>query len=154
MACFGDINVSQGTVATYMYARCGGTLNIRLTANLPVENFFKSVKIWQNYDHESVAPFVAHPVHEAALARSDAAKIRCNFSTEKLCGLLDIFISFRLISKLYQRTQHTRRADGLLPPMLSDKLFGSGLCSCRSVNAPRFRSLLLSSPLETRLSAC
>ena len=40
MACFGDINVSQGTVATYMYARCGGTLNIRLTADLPVENFF------------------------------------------------------------------------------------------------------------------
>jgi len=42
--------------------------------------------------------FLAHPVHKAALARSDAAKIRCNFSTEKLCGLLDIFVSFRLIS--------------------------------------------------------
>jgi len=29
----GDINVSQGSVATY--ARCGGIFNIHLTANLP-----------------------------------------------------------------------------------------------------------------------
>jgi len=39
MACFVDINVSQGSVATY--ARRGGMFNIRLTANLlrnlPVE---------------------------------------------------------------------------------------------------------------------
>ena len=33
MTCFGDINVSQGSVATY--ARCGGTFNIHLTAYLP-----------------------------------------------------------------------------------------------------------------------
>ena len=32
MACFVDINVSQGSVATY--ARCGGIFNIHLTANL------------------------------------------------------------------------------------------------------------------------
>ena len=32
MACFADINVSQGRVATF--ARCGGMFNIRLTANL------------------------------------------------------------------------------------------------------------------------
>ena len=32
MACFADINVSQGSVATY--ARCGGTFNIRLGTNL------------------------------------------------------------------------------------------------------------------------
>ena len=32
MACFADINVSQGSVATY--ARCDGILKIRLTANL------------------------------------------------------------------------------------------------------------------------
>jgi len=47
MACFADINVSQGSVATY--ARCCGTFNIRLTANLPsnlsVKIFFKSVTI-------------------------------------------------------------------------------------------------------------
>jgi len=33
MACFADINVSQGSVATY--ARCGGFVNMHLTANLP-----------------------------------------------------------------------------------------------------------------------
>jgi len=33
MACFADINVSQGSVATY--ARCSGIFNIHLTANLP-----------------------------------------------------------------------------------------------------------------------
>jgi len=45
MACFVDINVSQGSAATY--ARCGGIFNIRLTANLPknlsVKKCFKSV---------------------------------------------------------------------------------------------------------------
>jgi len=33
MACFTDINVSQGSVATY--ARCDGMFNMHLTANLP-----------------------------------------------------------------------------------------------------------------------
>jgi len=33
MACFIDINVSQGSVATY--TRCGGIFNIHFTANLP-----------------------------------------------------------------------------------------------------------------------
>jgi len=37
MACFADVNVSQGSVATY--ARCGGIFAIHLTAKLPV-NFF------------------------------------------------------------------------------------------------------------------
>ena len=48
MACFADINVSQGgSVATR--ARCGGILNIHLTANLLrnllVKKFSKSVTI-------------------------------------------------------------------------------------------------------------
>jgi len=46
MACFADINVSQGSVATY--ARCCGMFDIRLTANLlknlSVKKFLKSVK--------------------------------------------------------------------------------------------------------------
>ena len=48
MACFAfaDINVSQGSVATY--ARCGEIFNMHLTANLPrslpVQKFRKSVK--------------------------------------------------------------------------------------------------------------
>ena len=59
MACFADINVSQGSVATY--ARCDGIFDINLTGNLPgnlpVRTILKSVKNWQNYGHESVAPF-------------------------------------------------------------------------------------------------
>ena len=46
MACFADITVSQGSVATY--ARCGGIFNIHLTANLPRNLpviFKKSVKV-------------------------------------------------------------------------------------------------------------
>jgi len=69
MACFADINASQGSVATY--ARCGGVLNVHLTANLPrnlsVKTIFKSVKIWQNYGHECVAPFFAHPVYDTGV---------------------------------------------------------------------------------------
>ena len=46
MACFADINVSQGSAATY--ARCGWIFDIHLTANLPrnlpVKTFLKSVK--------------------------------------------------------------------------------------------------------------
>jgi len=65
MACFADINVSQGSVATY--ARCSGNFDTHLTANLPrnlpVKKILKSVKSWQNYGHVSVAPFLVHPVY-------------------------------------------------------------------------------------------
>jgi len=47
MACFADINVSQGSVATH--ARCGRIFNIHLTANLlrnlTVKKFGTSAKI-------------------------------------------------------------------------------------------------------------
>jgi len=49
MVCFADINVSQGSVATY--ARCGGIFNKHVTADLPRKSpscekkFGKSVKI-------------------------------------------------------------------------------------------------------------
>ena len=61
MACFAAISVSQGSVVTY--ARCCGLFNMHLTANLPRKLPVKkncrpkSVKIWQNYGHESVAQF-------------------------------------------------------------------------------------------------
>jgi len=46
MACFADINVSQGSLA--IYARCGGIFDIDLAANLPrnlsVKEILKSVK--------------------------------------------------------------------------------------------------------------
>jgi len=47
MACFAEISVSQGSVATY--ARCGGTFDIHLTANLPrnlpVKNLLNRLRI-------------------------------------------------------------------------------------------------------------
>ena len=47
MACFAEINVSQGSVATY--ARCSGIADIHLTANLPsnlpVKKFLKRLRI-------------------------------------------------------------------------------------------------------------
>ena len=43
MACFVDIDVSQGSAATY--ARCGGIFNIRLTANLPKNLSVKKCKL-------------------------------------------------------------------------------------------------------------
>jgi len=56
LACFADINVSQGSVATY--AKCGRTFSMRLIANLPrklaAKKFGKSVTTLQNYGHESV----------------------------------------------------------------------------------------------------
>jgi len=46
MACFADVNISRGSVATY--AKCRGIVDIHLTANLPtnlpVEKNRKSVK--------------------------------------------------------------------------------------------------------------
>jgi len=66
MACFADINVLQGSVATY--GRCGETFNIHLNCKFTKESsskkFLQSVKIWQNYGHESVASlFLAHTVY-------------------------------------------------------------------------------------------
>jgi len=43
MACFGDINVSQGSVATY--ARCGGIFDNRLTAKFTKESSSKKFLI-------------------------------------------------------------------------------------------------------------
>ena len=57
MACYADINVSRGSAASY--ARCGWIFDIHLTAHLPgnSKKILKPVKNWQNYGHESVAPF-------------------------------------------------------------------------------------------------
>ena len=56
MACFADINVSQGSVARY--ARCGGIfwypLNCKFTKESSSESFCKLVKNWQNYGHGPV----------------------------------------------------------------------------------------------------
>jgi len=71
---FADINVSQGSVATY--ARYGEIFNTHLNANLlrnlPVKKILKLVKIRQKCCHESVAPlFLAHPVCMTLTAERD-----------------------------------------------------------------------------------
>jgi len=67
MACFADINVSQGSAATY--ARCGGIFNVHITTNLRRK---LSVKIFFNrsrFDRIMVMSlwphFLAHHVHVA-----------------------------------------------------------------------------------------
>jgi len=85
---FADINVSQGSVATY--TRCGGIFNMRLTANLPrnllVKKFCKSVKIWQNYGRESVAPFFGPPRRQAH-ANTPSRLLYLGHQIEKECRL-------------------------------------------------------------------
>ena len=62
-------NTSQGTEGSVKTCtRCGGIL-VNFTANLlPVEEFWKSVQIWQNYGHEFRVQFVAHPITGCAVA--------------------------------------------------------------------------------------
>jgi len=43
MACFADIDVTQGSVTAY--ASCGGIFNIHLTTNLPRNQPVKKIKI-------------------------------------------------------------------------------------------------------------
>jgi len=56
MACFADINVSQGSVATY--ARCGGIFIIHLTTNLP-KNF--PVKIFNRFSPDTIVAMSLWP---------------------------------------------------------------------------------------------
>jgi len=65
MVCFADINVSQGSVATY--ARCGGMVDINLTANLlrnlPVKKKFVNRLRFDRIMVMSLWPrFLAHQV--------------------------------------------------------------------------------------------
>ena len=65
MACFADINVSQGSVATC--ARCGGIFGIHLTTNLPrnlqvKKNFLNRLRIDRIMVMSLWPRFLAHPV--------------------------------------------------------------------------------------------
>ena len=67
MACFADVNVSQGSVATY--TRCGGIFNIHLAdyfpRNLPV-NFFLNRLRFDRIAVTSLRPrFLVRPVGTA-----------------------------------------------------------------------------------------
>ena len=60
MACFVDINVSQGSVATYV--RCGGThLTANLPRNLPVNFFLNRFILRRNCGRESGWPLFGAP---------------------------------------------------------------------------------------------
>jgi len=76
MACFADINVSQGSVATY--ARCGGIFDIHLTANLrrdlPVKKFLNRLRIDRIMVICLWPRFLAHP-----------ADMQRNYVTVTLC---------------------------------------------------------------------
>ena len=76
MACFTDINVLQGNVA--IFARCGETFDIRLTANLqrnfPV-NFFNRLRIDRIMVMSLCGPFfLVHPVRLSRLGWYRAAQ--------------------------------------------------------------------------------
>ena len=93
MACFADINVSHGSVATY--ARCGGMFSIHLTAillwNLAVKKFGK---IWQNYGYVSVAPFFGSP---CTVFHSVSHKIG-------KCGVMEVLIRQYRLNNKFQET--------------------------------------------------
>ena len=107
MACFGDITVLWGSVATY--ATYGGTFNIHLTANLPVQKFCKSVKIWQFCGHESVAPFLAHPVGPSYKERSNnvVSMSRREIISSNSIRYLDVYLT---VNNVYSCSlRHARR---------------------------------------------
>jgi len=64
IACFADINVSQGSVATY--AKCGGIFNMHLTANLLRNLSVKKIVNTLRFDRIMVMSLwprlLAHPV--------------------------------------------------------------------------------------------
>jgi len=66
MACFAGINVSQGSVATY--ARCGGIINIHLTANLlqnlPVKKILNRLRFDRIMVISLWPRFLDHPVQK------------------------------------------------------------------------------------------
>jgi len=65
MACFTDVNVSQGSAATH--ARCGGIFNTHLTANLPrnlqVTIFLNRLTLDRIMVVSPQPAFFAHPVN-------------------------------------------------------------------------------------------
>jgi len=113
MACFADINVSQGSVATY--ARCGGIFWYPLTANLPrnlqVKKFLKSVRIWQNYG-QSLWPhfFLTHPV-----CPTEQCNRRTHSDAERTCSEVNSHRHTRQDCRAYQSTTATQARQAAMP---------------------------------------
>jgi len=77
MACFADINVSQGIVATYRYARYGGIFNIDLSANLlrNLGKFFNRLRFDRSMVM-SVAPLLWSTLYILVATNADRATYR------------------------------------------------------------------------------
>ena len=77
-----------------MQASCGGIFDLHLTANLSgnltVKKFLKSVKNWQIYGHESVAPFFGPPCRWNAAENKAVVDIRLR-SAVWCCPLVSQF---------------------------------------------------------------
>ena len=149
MACFVDINVSQGSVATY--ARRGGFLDIHLTANLPgnlpVKNCFKSIKNWQNYGHESVAAFLAHPVDWDGRFGLEAGLVSSARLVLNTCGLANYRWLNLLLAPVYHRSFALRegpRGVDVGPPTrglpIRTEASGVAVAWAKSWRVPEFQS--------------
>jgi len=91
MACFADINVSQGSVATY--ARCGGIFSTHLTTNLPVEIFFKN-----RLSFDRIVVMSLWPTFWPTLGDSDVTEsIR-----SKYCGYNLAYLSAITVTSIFQ----------------------------------------------------
>ena len=90
MACFADINVSQGSAATY--ARCGGIFNTHLTANflknLPVKKCVNRLRFDRIMVISLWPRFLAHPVDHNQVHSKNLVKWTCSRKAMKLLRLL------------------------------------------------------------------
>jgi len=102
MACFADIDVSQGSVATY--ARCDGIFNIHLTANLPkkfpVKKYFNRLRfdsimvmsLWPHFFGPSYRHILRHQCVVIALCSIGPRFISYRHLAEVLYFILLIFL--------------------------------------------------------------
>jgi len=93
MACFADIDVSQGSVATY--ARCDGIFNIHLTANLPKK--FQWKKYFNRLRFDSIMVMSLWP-HLFGPSYRHILRHQCVVIA--LCSIGPRFISYRHLAKV------------------------------------------------------
>jgi len=99
MACFADVNISQGSLATY--ARCGGIFNIRLTTNfprsLPVKIFFPNRLRFDRMVVVSLWPhFLVHP-----LGNNGSENISCRLTTFRAASVFIYSVCSSLAASYY-----------------------------------------------------
>jgi len=110
MACFANINVSPGSVATH--ARCGGIVDIRLTANLPRNLSVKKLLNRLRIDRIMVMSLWPHfwpPCIPSVFAR----RMPCIFLSIKACFVLAVLSNHHhhLFCPIIQQYAHLREYD-------------------------------------------